>query len=470
METSEECPTAADDSTQAAAVQPSEKSEKELPSVLSKRVRTDVMEHRDFPPAPQNEQFDPKTVPTTRVAPKADKGGGTLGLSKKKLEIQRIMADRKPISHPIFKHYAVNGDESTLEKHARVLKSLHDQKSRLCGSASKDISGAPNDDKMRVKPKPLATLVKWNLKDYFEQTQYHIDSLDSMAKRISCQKPSLKCLKSFAKSLTQSKSNLSRILEAILEKIRESRHESVVRVGLSWLEALTYEIFCGLEMLFLLDQDFLKSLIEALAYVWTTCFERGSMVWIPSLRPDYLGSGGKTFTWENGVTSMLFLKMCEKSSPDVAEEREGAFKTYFLQAKDTLETLIWEINNDERECGSIRVNEVVKPIVDALEYIQKLTAHANKRRRTKVRRFFRFTERSLGLELREGGSYREKYIEVVNKSPGGAAESFKRLSVGAHLCMIGSMDVSRKPFDDVLDILRTCIRPVEIGFTSYEYK
>merc|ERR1712100_346280 len=72
----------------------------------------------------------------------------------------------------------------------------------------------------------------------------------------------------------------------------------------------------------------------------------------------------------------------------------------------------------------------------------------------------------LGIEIGDGVENGKQFVEIVNITPGGAAEKDPRLSMSDRIVRVGKNTVHGKSLSDVVDLIRKATRPLEIGFVS----
>ena len=296
-------------------------------------------------------------------------------LNKKK--ISKILSDKTPLVHPAFKHAPPRRNENLGEKHKRVLKALKDMKEKSRRSRALVISTAPGGNKhapIICGSKSMQTLPRWTLEDYFVQTELQIKQIKTMSDR-NAQKPETqKRLLGYRATFKKVASALHKLFDSILARVREANNEAQLRVGLNWLEAVTFEIMSQTEFLIMVNPAFLKSLLETLAFVWGTCFEKGWPIWKEDKRPSYTTESGFNWSKMKGKKSALFLKLCDDNLKISAKRMKDVF-AIFGQARDSLEILVWELTHQKILENGLLVSpkhDSVSPIFECLRQVQKM--------------------------------------------------------------------------------------------------
>ena len=221
------------------------------------------------------------------------------------------------------------------------------------------VSSAPAPKKKRKRQfnpnqlKPITTISSWILQDYFWEIEKQLNLIKLLPGRIvSSNPPKLRKYEFFKNQVKSATSRISLVFEEILKKIHDALHVRDVQIGLSWLEAVTFELFSAMNEIFKIHSPFATTLFKGLAYTWHRAFQIGSMMWDSKLQPKFTKKGDIDWRPSKNEENLLFMRFSDNNL-FVKSQYVDMFRIWYSQAFYTLEAFVWKCNNESVPSGAI---------------------------------------------------------------------------------------------------------------------
>ena len=156
--------------------------------------------------------------------------------------------------------------------------------------------------------------MQWTLQDYFHEVEKQMNLIKLLPNRtITESLPRCSRFELFKNQVRSASSRFAIIFEEILKKIHDAVHIKEVQVGLSWLEAVTFEIFSAIDEVFMIHPLFASTLCKGLMYTWERAFSIGSMIWDSSIQPKFTKQGNIDWRKNNHETNLVYLRFSDKN-------------------------------------------------------------------------------------------------------------------------------------------------------------
>eukprot|EP00943_MAST-04B_sp_MAST-4B-sp1_P000223 g223.t1 len=209
--------------------------------------------------------------------------------------------------------------------------------------------------------KRIGTIMQWSLEDYFHEVEKQMNVIKLLPSKIITENPPRQSrFEVFKNKFKSASSRLALIFEEILKKIHDAVHIKEVQVGLSWLEAVTFEIFSAIDEVFMIHPLFASTLCKGLMYTWERAFSIGSMIWDSNIQPKFTKQGNIDWRKNNHKANLVYLRFSDKNL-SVKDQYVDNFCAWYSQAFYTLQALVWHIsiqnkNNNARSPPGINTD------------------------------------------------------------------------------------------------------------------
>ena len=226
-------------------------------------------------------------------------------------------------------------------------------------AGEKKVSSAPAPKKKRKRQfnpnqlKPITTISSWALQDYFWEIEKQMNLIKLLPGRVvSSNPPKLRKYEFFKNQMKSATSRICLVFEEILKKIHDALHVRDVQIGLSWLEAVTFELFSSINEIFKIHSPFATTLFKGLAYTWHRAFQIGSMMWDSRLQPKFTKKGDIDWRASKNEKNLLFLRFSDNNL-FVKSQYVDMFRIWYSQAFYTLEAFVWNCNKESVPSGAM---------------------------------------------------------------------------------------------------------------------
>lgn len=203
------------------------------------------------------------------------------------------------------------------------------------------------------------TMKGWILQDYFHETEKQFNIVKLLpAKVINFNPPTIRKYDKFKFGIKSATSRIASTFEEILKKIKDALDVKEVQYGLSWLEAVTFEIFSTIDEIFKIHSPFACAVLNGLMYTWERVFEIGSMIWDVNRQPKFTKSGDINWKKSNHQRNLLFLRFSDNNLA-VKPEYIDMFRVWYSQAFYTLQAMVWRChiqNKNDNNDNSSSIN------------------------------------------------------------------------------------------------------------------